>query len=107
MEDVHGKEISLQYTTVKVPGMKPRGSKVVPGSGGSDPLSAEMHTLNIASVGTPGPPLTGRSSLGGPLQSNKDKVREIFVLSFFLLSRCSYTRRAGVDVMYGRCMVNI
>ncbi|XP_037780037.1 centaurin-gamma-1A-like isoform X1 [Penaeus monodon] len=73
MEDVHGKEISLQYTTVKVPGMKPRGSKVVPGSGGSDPLSAEMHTLNIASVGTPGPPLTGRSSLGGPLQSNKDK----------------------------------
>lgn len=82
MEDVHGKEISLQYTTVKVPGMKPRGSKVVPGSGGSDPLSAEMHTLNIASVGTPGPPLTGRSSLGGPLQSNKDKVREIFVLSF-------------------------
>lgn len=92
MEDVHGKEISLQYTTVKVPGMKPRGSKVVPGSGGSDPLSAEMHTLNIASVGTPGPPLTGRSSLGGPLQSNKDKVRQSFRFLFLFLDSSSYTR---------------
>ncbi|XP_063230805.1 centaurin-gamma-1A isoform X2 [Bacillus rossius redtenbacheri] len=27
MDDVHGKEISLQYVTVKVPGQKPRGSK--------------------------------------------------------------------------------
>ncbi|XP_071443534.1 centaurin-gamma-1A [Hetaerina americana] len=29
MDDVHGKEISLQYVTVKVPGQKPRGSKSV------------------------------------------------------------------------------
>lgn len=29
MEDVHGKEISLQYVTVKIPGQKPRGSKTV------------------------------------------------------------------------------
>ncbi|XP_045534934.1 centaurin-gamma-1A isoform X1 [Papilio machaon] len=29
MEDVNGKEISLQYVTVKVPGQKPRGSKSV------------------------------------------------------------------------------
>lgn len=29
MEDAHGKEISLQYVTVKVPGQKPRGSKTV------------------------------------------------------------------------------
>lgn len=29
MEDVHGKEISLQYVTVKVPGQKPRGSKTI------------------------------------------------------------------------------
>ena len=29
MEDIHGKEISLQYVTVKIPGQKPRGSKVV------------------------------------------------------------------------------
>jgi Arf-GAP with GTPase, ANK repeat and PH domain-containing protein 1/3/4/5/6/9/11 len=29
MDDVHGKEISLQYVTVKVPGQKPRGSKSI------------------------------------------------------------------------------
>ncbi|GFG28896.1 hypothetical protein Cfor_04396 [Coptotermes formosanus] len=31
MDDVHGKEISLQYVTVKVPGQKPRGSKSIMG----------------------------------------------------------------------------
>ena len=30
MEDAHGKEICLQYTTVKVPGQRPRGSKSIP-----------------------------------------------------------------------------
>lgn len=75
MENVHGKEISLQYTTVKLPGMKPRGSKVV-GSGG-DPLTSDLHTLSITSTtGTPAQPLTGRASLGTPMQSNKDKVIE-------------------------------
>ncbi|KAH8352266.1 hypothetical protein KR084_003057 [Drosophila pseudotakahashii] len=29
MDDVHGKEIPLQYVTVKVPGQKPRGSKSI------------------------------------------------------------------------------
>ncbi|XP_072156254.1 centaurin-gamma-1A isoform X2 [Bemisia tabaci] len=32
MEEVHGKEISLQYVTVKVPGQKPRGSKTITNS---------------------------------------------------------------------------
>ncbi|XP_017769282.1 PREDICTED: centaurin-gamma-1A isoform X2 [Nicrophorus vespilloides] len=44
MDDVHGKEISLQYVTVKVPGQKPRGSKsiitVAPTNG---------HTINEGS----------------------------------------------------------
>ena len=74
MEDVHSKEISLQYTTVKVPGMKPRGSRVV----GADPLSSELNSLNLAANSTnnstPGPPLSGRASLGGPVTSSKDKV---------------------------------
>ncbi|KAG0713172.1 Centaurin-gamma-1A [Chionoecetes opilio] len=74
MENVHGKEISLQYTTVKVPGMKPRGSKVVGGGGGGDPLSTDLNTLSINATGTPGPPLIGRASLTGPTQTNKDKV---------------------------------
>merc|ERR1712241_493024 len=30
MSNVHGKEIPLQYVTVKVPGQKPRGSRTVP-----------------------------------------------------------------------------
>ncbi|XP_028171165.1 centaurin-gamma-1A isoform X2 [Ostrinia furnacalis] len=42
MEDVNGKEISLQYVTVKVPGQKPRGSKsiitTVPGYNGHNSL---------------------------------------------------------------------
>lgn len=36
MEDVHGKEISLQYVTVKVPGQKPRGSKTITASSSSN-----------------------------------------------------------------------
>jgi len=41
MSNVHGKEIPLQYVTVKVPGQKPRGSRTVPqtnphNSGSSD-----------------------------------------------------------------------
>eukprot|EP00096_Caligus_rogercresseyi_P013247 TRINITY_DN5922_c0_g1_i2.p1 TRINITY_DN5922_c0_g1~~TRINITY_DN5922_c0_g1_i2.p1 ORF type:complete len:755 (-),score=196.96 TRINITY_DN5922_c0_g1_i2:439-2703(-) len=30
MDNVHGKEIPLQYVTVKVPGQKPRGSRTIP-----------------------------------------------------------------------------
>ena len=71
MEDVHGKEISLQYTTVKVPGMKPRGSKVVGGSSGQD-LTQDINAMNLHGS----TPLTGRASLGGPLQTHKDKVAE-------------------------------
>ncbi|CAH1997408.1 unnamed protein product [Acanthoscelides obtectus] len=29
MDDVHGKEVSLQYVTVKVPGKRPRGTKAI------------------------------------------------------------------------------
>lgn len=38
MEDVHGKEISLQYVTVKIPGQKPRGSKTVNSTTISEPF---------------------------------------------------------------------
>ncbi|XP_039290844.1 centaurin-gamma-1A isoform X1 [Nilaparvata lugens] len=43
MDDVHGKEISLQYVTVKVPGQKPRGSKTIvapPTNGVNDSLAS-------------------------------------------------------------------
>ncbi|KAK6644466.1 hypothetical protein RUM43_000733 [Polyplax serrata] len=41
MDNIHGKEISLQYVTVKVPGQKPRGSRsIIPTSNGlNDGLS--------------------------------------------------------------------
>lgn len=46
MDNVHGKEISLQYVTVKVPGQKPRGSRsIVPNSNG---LSEGLSNLSIS-----------------------------------------------------------
>ena len=53
MSNVHGKEIPLQYVTVKVPGQKPRGSRTVPQTNpqvsGSNPASV---TNNAASQAT-------------------------------------------------------
>jgi len=50
MEDVHGKEIPLGHVTVKVPGMRPRGSRST--STNADPtnngnLAMEMNNLSI------------------------------------------------------------
>ncbi|CAL4156118.1 unnamed protein product, partial [Meganyctiphanes norvegica] len=54
MENSHGKDISLQYTTVKVLGMKPRGTKVVPGIVGhdSDHLTGDKHGLDLTNKGS-------------------------------------------------------
>ncbi|KAH1022304.1 hypothetical protein HUJ04_011726 [Dendroctonus ponderosae] len=51
MDDVHGKEISLQYVTVKVPGQKPRGSKsiVTVSSQGYGGCSSALHE-NLGSL---------------------------------------------------------
>lgn len=46
MEDVHGKEIPLMHTTVKIPGQKPRGSRVA-GSQVND-LTSDVGTLSLA-----------------------------------------------------------
>lgn len=47
MGDVHGKQIPLQYVTVKVPGQKPRGSRAtLPPSNG---LSEGLSSLSISS----------------------------------------------------------
>lgn len=54
MDDVHGKEISLQYVTVKVPGQKPRGSKTINTSNntslGSNGVSDGLNSLTITSM---------------------------------------------------------
>lgn len=63
MEDSHGKDISLQCTTVKVPGMKPRGSRVV-GAATAPPemVTSELDALHLASTSTPGTTSTTNSS---------------------------------------------
>lgn len=51
MDDVHGKEIPLQYVTVKVPGQKPRGSKsiiTVAGTNGSSIINEGIGALSIS-----------------------------------------------------------
>lgn len=51
MDDSHGKEISLQYVTVKVPGQKPRGSKsiiTVAGSNGSASINEGLGGLSLS-----------------------------------------------------------
>lgn len=51
MDDVHGKEISLQYVTVKVPGQKPRGSKsiiTVATTNGSSTINESLGGLSIS-----------------------------------------------------------
>lgn len=51
MDDVHGKEISLQYVTVKVPGQKPRGSKsiiTVAGTNGSSTINEGIGGLSLS-----------------------------------------------------------
>ena len=54
MDDVHGKEISLQYVTVKVPGQKPRGSKsiitVVGTNSSGNSINEGLGGLSIANV---------------------------------------------------------
>lgn len=50
MNDIHRKEISLQYVTVKVPGQKPRGSKsiiTVAGTNGSNSINESLGGLSI------------------------------------------------------------
>ncbi|XP_069674829.1 centaurin-gamma-1A isoform X3 [Periplaneta americana] len=51
MDDVHGKEISLQYVTVKVPGQKPRGSKSIMGgaTAGNNGVNDGLASLTITS----------------------------------------------------------
>ena len=82
MEDSHGKDISLQYTTVKGPGMNPRGSKIVPGTGGgnSEHLTGDMHGLNLANRGLVPMSITGRKSIGAPIITLKDRVCSLKLL---------------------------
>ncbi|XP_076253397.1 centaurin gamma 1A isoform X3 [Rhynchophorus ferrugineus] len=78
MDDVHGKEISLQYVTVKVPGQKPRGINEVitmfP-SNQSIPVSTGSKSIvTVAAQGYSGNNSALHENLGGlSLMGGKDK----------------------------------
>lgn len=64
MDNVHGKEIPLMHTTVKIPGMKPRGSRTQGTS-----TSASSHQVNeLASE------LNNLSVAGGNTMSNSQDI---------------------------------
>lgn len=59
MDDSHGKEISLQYVTVKVPGQKPRGSR-----------GTQQQTAVVTS--TAGVLTNANGALGDPVSTGKE-----------------------------------
>uniref|UniRef100_A0A2R5L6I1 Putative gtpase-activating protein centaurin gamma n=1 Tax=Ornithodoros turicata TaxID=34597 RepID=A0A2R5L6I1_9ACAR len=49
MDDVHGKEIPLMHTTVKIPGQKPRGSRAATGNSTLvNDVATDIGTLSLA-----------------------------------------------------------
>ena len=78
MDDVHGKEVSLQYVTVKVPGQKPRGSKSIITN------SALTSSINFNWRSSSQPQPNGISEGIGGLSLAKDKkVTEKVLLTGF------------------------
>ncbi|XP_055598601.1 centaurin-gamma-1A isoform X2 [Uranotaenia lowii] len=86
MDDIHGKEVSLQYVTVKVPGQKPRGSKSIITNSA---LTGANSNMNGKSGGSTSGGSQGSSSNGlteglGGLSLAKDrKLTEKVLLTAF------------------------
>ncbi|CAL4102316.1 unnamed protein product [Meganyctiphanes norvegica] len=78
MEDIHGKDISLKYTTVKIPEMHPRGRR---NTASPDYLRRHINGINRANRSLSLTPNMGRASLGAP--STSLKVKEYFLFFFF------------------------
>lgn len=87
MDDSHGKEISLQYVTVKVPGQKPRGSR------GTQP----QQTVQNAALVQPAPGLLvpgANGTIADPLgfPANKDKRTDKVMLTAYEVLKEPVTR---------------
>lgn len=86
MDDVHGKEVSLQYVTVKVPGQKPRGSKSIitnsalTGANAAPAMNGKM-TGSTGSQGSNGNGLT--EGIGGLSLAKDRKLTEKVLLTAF------------------------
>ena len=78
MSNVHGKEIPLQYVTVKVPGQKPRGSRTVPQTNPQISATGANSVANNAAA-TNSDQLSFRSS--DPLKKG-EKVTIVFSILF-------------------------
>ena len=80
MENTHGKEISLQYVTVKVPGQKPRGSRTVPNSASANNTSESSISTSQNQSGFNGKAggekvlLTGYEMIRDPSGSEENAV---------------------------------
>jgi hypothetical protein len=78
MDDSHGKEISLQYVTVKVPGQKPRGSRGTQSQPTTN--SAAFSSVASAAAMTPAangiidPSLTLTGKLSKPLDQDESSL---------------------------------
>nr|XP_029710385.1 LOW QUALITY PROTEIN: centaurin-gamma-1A-like [Aedes albopictus] len=89
MDDVHGKEVSLQYVTVKVPGQKPRGSKsIITNSaltGGANSVAPPLSNGKMTgSTGSQGGGSNGLTEGIGGLSLAKDrKMTEKVLLTAF------------------------
>ena len=85
MDNVHGKEISLQYVTVKVPGQKPRGSRTIPSTVPPTTSNSENNNFKVThhhhqagSNNTKGEKvmLTGYEMLRDPSMNEEDNALE-------------------------------
>ncbi|XP_065079530.1 centaurin-gamma-1A isoform X1 [Ochlerotatus camptorhynchus] len=86
MDDVHGKEVSLQYVTVKVPGQKPRGSKSIITNSALTGANAApaMNGKMTGSIGSQGSNSNGLTEGIGGLSLAKDrKLTEKVLLTAF------------------------
>ena len=85
MSNIHGKDIPLQYVTVKVPGQKPRGSRTVQ----SQPSNLQPHasesnfgSANSTSVSTS----SSTSNIMGGGVTGGSKGEKVLLTSYEMLS---------------------
>ena len=80
MSNVHGKEIPLQYVTVKVPGQKPRGSRTVQPQQSLNPHASESNFgSNTVSTSS-----SSSNIMGGGTGSSKGE--KVLLTSYEMLS---------------------
>ena len=82
MNNVHGKEIPLQYVTVKVPGQKPRGSRTVQSQQSLNPHASESNFGSANTVSTS----SSSSNIMGGVGTASSKGEKVLLTSYEMLS---------------------